>query len=169
MQPEEHAAAWDARDRLLNELKQEKQLPVRALYIRRDDGGTLAIGLLPERGGVVMTQWNGASYTTARLNRPALVLEPFEQKAEGFGGVFGFGEKGSSGWILRLLDGGAEMAEAKLLPYITSFADLLAKDDRFLYGKRKPRSIPHWQLRPEERRVCEAAVGLWERLVKESV
>ena len=167
MLPEAIAAAWDARDRLLEELKRENRLPVRTLYIRRDDGGTLAIGILPEHGGVVMVDWNGASYTTSPLKQPVLIPEEFEQKSEGFGGVFGFGEKGSSGWTLRLMDDGAEIASVVLLPYITSFVDLMAKDDRFLYGKRKPRAIPHWQLRPEERRVCEATVGLWERLVKE--
>ena len=41
MLPETIAAAWDARDRLLEELKQENRLPVRTLYVRRDDGGTL--------------------------------------------------------------------------------------------------------------------------------
>ena len=169
MLPEGIAAAWDARDRLLTELKQENLLPVRMLYIRRDDGGTLAIGLLPERGGVVMIQWIGETYTITRIQQPTLVLDPFEQKSEGFGGMFGFGEKGSSGWVLRLLDGEVEAANAVLLPYITSFSDLFAKDDRFLYGKRKPRAIPLWQLRPEERRVCEVTVGLWEKLVRESV
>ena len=168
MQPEAIAAAWDARDRLVIELKQENRLPVRTFYIRRDDGGTLAIGILPDRGGVVMVDWSGTAYTTVLLNHPALILEEFEQKSEGFGGVFGFGEKGSHGWTLRLLDDGAEVTSVVLLPYITSFVDLMARDDRFLYGKRKPRAIPHWQLRPEERRVCEATVGLWERLVKES-
>jgi len=168
MLPEGIAAAWDARDRLLSELKEENLLPVRVLYIRRDDGGTLAIGLLPNRGGVVVIQWIGETYTTTLVKQPTLVLDPFEQKAEGFGGVFGFGEKGSSGWGLRLLDGGVDVAEIILLPYITSFADLFAKDDRFLYGKRKPRAIPLWQLRPEERRVCEATVGLWEKLVREN-
>ena len=168
MPPEVHTVAWDARDTLLSELKQNNLLPVRMLYVRRDDGGTLGIGLLPNRGGVVMIQWIGEAYTTTLVKQPTLVLEPFEQKSEGFGGVFGFGEKGSHGWVLRLLDGGAEAANVILLPYITSFADLFAKDDRFLYGKRKPRAIPLWQLRPEERRVCEATVGLWEKLVREN-
>lgn len=168
MLPETIAAAWDARDRLLEELKQENRLPVRTLYVRRDDGGTLAIGILPERGGVVMIDWSGTGYTTALLIHPALILEEFEQKSEGFGGVFGFGEKGSQGWTLRLMDDGAEITNIVLLPYITSFVDLMAKDDRFLYGKRKPRAIPHWQLRPEERRACEVTVKLWERLVRES-
>ena len=168
MLPEAISAAWDARDRLLEELKQENHLPVRTLYVRRDDGGTLAIGILPERGGVVMIDWSATEYRTALLNHPALILEDFEQKSEGFGGVFGFGEKGSHGWTLRLMDNDAEVASVVLLPYITSFVDLMARDDRFLYGKRKPRAIPHWQLRPEERRACEATVGLWERLVRES-
>ena len=169
MPPEVNTAAWGARDRLLSQLKQENLLPVRMLYIRRDDGGTLAIGLLPERGGVVMIQWSGETYAITRIKQPTLVLDPFEQKSEGFGGMFGFGEKGSNGWVLRLQEGGVDVAEALLLPYITSFADLFAKDDRFLYGKCKPRAIPLWQLRPEERRICEATVGLWEKLVRESV
>ena len=116
MLPETIAAAWDARDRLLEELKQENRLPVRTLYVRRDDGGTLAIGILPERGGVVMIDWSGTGYTTALLIHPALILEEFEQKSEGFGGVFGFGEKGSQGWTLRLMDDGAEITNIVLLP-----------------------------------------------------
>ena len=91
---------------------------------------------------MVMIDWSGTEYRTALLNHPALVLEEFEQKSEGFGGVFGFGEKGSQGWTLRLTDDGAEVTNVVLLPYITSFVDLMAKDDRFLYGKRKPRAIP---------------------------
>ena len=79
------------------------------------------------------------------------------------------GEKGASGWQIKLINNGEIHAEVTLLPAITAFADVLAKNDRFLYGKRKPQSIPLWQLRPEERRICEATVGLWEKLVRESV
>ena len=46
MHSEDFSAAWDARDRLVEELTREHCLPKRTLYISRNDGGTLAIGLL---------------------------------------------------------------------------------------------------------------------------
>ena len=167
MHPDINAAAWDARDRLLQELKTENCVPIRMLYIRRDDGSALAIGLLPGQGGVVAIDWRGAEYTKVILRQPTLILEPFDQKSEGFGGVFGFGEKGASGWQIKLIHNGEIHAEVTLLPAITAFADVLAKNDRFLYGKRKPQAIPLWQLRPELRRDCEAILTLWKRMVLE--
>ena len=165
MPPEVNTAAWDARDRLLSQLKQENLLPVRMLYIRRDDGGTLAIGLLPERGGVVMVQWSGETYAITRIQQPTLVLDPFEQKSEGFGGMFGFGEKGARGWMVRLLDGGTVQTEIAVLPNITAVADLLLKEDTFLNGKRRSKTAPHGQLRPEDKETCERILEFWEELV----
>ncbi len=167
MTKQELAAAWDKRDRLIEELAQNGRLPVRTLYIRRDDGGALAIGLLSERRGIQLIEWHGSSYQTSFLRQPLMQLEEYEQKAEGFGGVFGIGEKGACGWTLRLLENGVAVTEAHLLPGITSFADLMIREDRFLHGKKRPRQIPLWQLRPEIAGICEAVMTLWVRLVQE--
>ena len=70
-----------------------KRATGRTLYIRRNDGGTLAIGLLPERGGLVTIDWRYADYKIEHLRQPVLRLDPLEQKAEGFGGMFGFGDE----------------------------------------------------------------------------
>ena len=168
MTSEEIATAWDARDHLLEELTQTNCLPSRTLYIRRNDGGTLAIGLLPRKNGLITIEWKDAGYRLLTLRQPVLRLDPFEQKATGFGGMFGFGEKGAHGWSIRLLDGGTVQAEAEVLPNITAITDLLIADDPFFTGKRKPRVAPLGQLRPEDGEVCAQVLSLWERLVLEN-
>ena len=168
MTSEEICAAWDARDRLLNELQQTSSLPSRTLYIRRNDGGTLAIGLLPNRGGLLALDWKDAAYRVLTLRQPVLRLDPYEQKSEGFGGMFGFGEKGARGWTLRLLDGGTVQVEAAVLPDITAVADLFAKEDAFFRGKRRPKTAPFGLLRPEGKETCEQILNVWELLVLEN-
>lgn len=165
--PSDHTSAWDARDRLVQELRDADCLPLRALYIRRDDGGTLALCLLPERRGFALVEWRNDTYELVFLQEPAMETEPYEKKAVGFGGYFGFGEKGSRGWLLRLIDQNKTVAEVTLLPYITAFADLPAKKDKFLYGRRMPRQIPHWQPVPEDQYICAAAISDWQRLLRE--
>ncbi len=169
MQKNQHIAEWDARDQLLEELKQGDNMPLRTLYIRRDDGSALALGALPDRRGLAMFDWRGASYDLKFLREPALHMEIFEQKAVGFGGMFGFGEKGANGWTLQVTERGKTVAEIMFLPYITAFADLPIKNDKFYKSKRKPNQIPLWQLRPEERDVCEKTLTLWKRLMLEGV
>ena len=164
MTSEETCAAWDARDRLLSELAQTNRLPSRTLYIRRDDGGTLGIGLLPEHSGVLIIDWKDATYSMVTLRQPVLRLDPFEQKSAGFGGMFGFGEKGARGWMVRLMDGGTVQTEIAVLPNITAVADLLLKEDAFLNGKRRPKTAPHGQLRPEDKETCERMLSFWEEL-----
>lgn len=168
MTPDEITAAWDARDRLLEELKRTQRLPTRTLYIRRNDGGTFVAGLLPERGGVLTIDWNNADYRVEVLCQPVLRLDPFVQKEEGFGGIFGFGEKGARGWTIRLLDAGIVRAEAEVLPDITAISDLLVSEDTFFNGKRRPKTAPHGQLRPEDKETCERILSVWERLVLEN-
>lgn len=167
MHATDFSAEWDARDALIEQLKRENCLPKRVLYVRKNDGSTLALGLLPNHAGLTLIDWQGERYTLSVLREPKLVAEPFEQKSDGFGGVFGFGEKGGNGWQLDVYEKDVLLAEATLLPTITAFADLLTPDDRFLYGRRKPRQIPLWQLKPEERSLCEAVVSLWTRLARE--
>ena len=169
MHATDFSAEWDARDELVERMKRENCLPKRMLYVRKNDGTALAIGLLPNRADVVLVDLRADSYTMKRLAEPRLTAEPFEQKSDGFGGVFGFGEKGGNGWQLCVSDNGTPLAEVTLLPTITAFSDLLTPDDRFLYGKRKPRQIPLWQLKPEENAFCETVVSLWVRLVREGV
>ena len=166
MHASDFSAAWDARDQLLEQLKIENCLPTRVLYVRNNDGGALAAGLLPGHAGIVLIEWHGSTFTTKLLREPELIAEPIEQKSDGFGGMFGFGEKGGNGWRLCFYDRGEIAAETAILPTITAFADLLASDDRFLYGRRKPREIPLWQLKPEERAFCETVVSLWVRLLR---
>ena len=169
MHTEDFSAAWDARDQLVNQLRREECLPKRMLYLRTNDGGALCVGLLPGRGGLMLIDWRGREFLTRRLCEPELAAEPATQKADGFGGMFGFGEKGANGWMLRFFDHGVLVAEVPLYPAVTAFADLLAADDRFLYGKGKPRRVPLWQLKPEDRETCEAVVSLWVRLVREEI
>ena len=168
MHTEDFSAAWDARDTLVEQLKQEQSLPARVLYVRDNDGGTLGAGLLPGHAGMLLIDCLGANCTVRHLQEPELAAEPLVQKADGFGGVFGFGEKGANGWMLRFFERGELVAETALFPTITAFADLLASDDKFLYGRRKPRHIPLWQLKPEGREFCENVVSLWVRLVREA-
>lgn len=163
---QDFSAAWDARDQLLEQLRREECLPKRVLYIRENDGTALCAGLLPGHAGVVLILWKGESYTLLRLREPDLTAEPFLQKSDGFGGVFGFGEKGANGWLLRFSERGETVAEVTLLPTITAFADLLTPDDRFLNGRRKPRQIPLWQLKPESKEFCENVVSLWVKLLR---
>lgn len=165
---EDFSAAWDARDELVEKLKSEESLPKRVLYVRGNDGRTLGAGLLPGHAGLVLIFCQGDHCTVRHLQEPELTAEPEVQKADGFGGVFGFGEKGANGWMLRFLNRGEPVAEIALFPTITAFADLLAADDKFLYGRRKPRYIPLWQLKPEGREFCENVVSLWVRLVREA-
>ena len=165
MHGSDFSAAWDARDQLIDQLRREACLPTRVLYVREDDGTALCAGLLPGHSGLVLIFWQGDRYTLRQLREPELTAEPFVQKADGFGGVFGFGEKGANGWMLRFLERGEVAAEVTLLPTITAFADLLASDDRFLYGRRKPRQIPLWQPKPESKEFCEAVVSLWAKLL----
>lgn len=160
------SAAWDARDQLLDQLRREECLPSRMLYIREDDGTALCAGLLPGHAGLVLIFWNGESYTLRQLKEPELIAESYTQAADGFGGVFGFGEKGANGWLLRFSERGETVAEVTLLPTITAFADLLTPDDRFLFGRRKPRQIPLWQPKPENKEFCENVVSLWEKLLR---
>jgi hypothetical protein len=167
MHETDFSAEWDARDELVARLKEENCLPKRVLYVRRNDGSALALGLLPNRAGLTLVDWQGDHYALKVLKKPLLVAEPFEQKTDGFGGVFGFGEKGGNGWQLSIYENDMLLFEVQLLPTITAFADLLTSDDRFLYGKRKPRQIPLWQLKPEENSFCETVVSLWVRLVRE--
>lgn len=163
------SASWDARDQLLNQLRRDECLPKRMLYLRTNAGGALCAGLLPGHGGLMLIDWRGSEFITRWLGEPELTAESITQQADGFGGMFGLGEKGANGWMLRFFEGGALAAEVPLYPAITAFADLLAADDRFLYGKRKPRQIPLWQLKPESREYCEAVVSLWVRLVREGL
>ncbi len=165
---DDFSAAWDARDELIDKLRQEERLPLRTLYVRGNDGCTLGAGLLPGFAGLVLIDWRGSVFTTRVLRKPELTTEPIEQKADGFGGMFGFGEKDAYGWRLRFFEEGEPIAEVELYPTITAFADLLASDDRFLYGRRKPRQIPLWQLKPEGRAFCETVISLWVRLVREA-
>ncbi len=167
MHNEDSSAAWDARDQLMNQLRRDECLPKRVLYLRTNDGGALGAGLLPGHGGLILINWRGREFLTRLLREPELAAEPVTQQSDGFGGMFGIGEKGANGWLLRFLDRGETVAEVPLFPAITALADLLAADDRFLYGKRKPRQIPLWQLKPEDRETCEAVVSLWVRLVRE--
>lgn len=166
MNSNETAAAWDARDRLVHHLKREEWMPTRTLYLRLNDGGALAVALLPGHQGILLITLHADTYDVKHLLEPELIVEPYQLKAEGFGGVFGIGEKGANGWTLQLLERGVPVAETQLLPAITSFADLLMADDRYLNGKRKPRQIPLWQLKPEDRGVCENVLTLWIKLVR---
>lgn len=166
MHKTDFSAEWDARDQLVEQLKKESCLPERVLYVQKDDGGVLGAGILANHGGLVLIDWRGDAYQLKLLREPGLTAEAFEQKSEGFGGVFGFGEKGANGWQLCFSDRGEPVSEVTLLPAITSFADLLSCDDRFLFGTRKPRRLPLWQLKPEESSFCEAVVSLWIRLVQ---
>ena len=166
MHADDFSAAWDARDRLIDQLQREQCVPTRVLYVRENDGGALGAGLLPGHAGLLLIFWQGSDFHIKLLREPELIVEDFVQMSDGFGGVFGFGEKGAKGWQMRFLERGETVAEVMMLPAITAFADLLASDDRFLYGRRKPRQIPLWQLKPEGAEFCGNVVSLWGRLLQ---
>ena len=132
-----------------------------------DDGGTLAFGLLEKGNGAILIEWRNSGYQILLVERPKLSTEPYARKEEGFGGMFGFGEKGALGWMLRLINGETVFAEAPILPNITAIADALRKEDPFFAGKQKLREAPLDRLRPEDRETCRQILSLWERLTKE--
>jgi hypothetical protein len=70
MSPDEIKIAWDNRDNLAEELERNGSMPVRTLYIRLDQGGTLALGLLKNGKGAVLIDWTNACYQISELIRP---------------------------------------------------------------------------------------------------
>ena len=164
---EEIRIAWENRDRLAADLAQDDHMPLRTLYVRMDDGGTLAFGLLEKGNGAILIEWRNSGYQISLVERPNLSTEPYARKEEGFGGMFGFGETGALGWMLRLINGETVFAEAPILPNITAIADALRKGDPFFAGKQKLREAPLDRLRPEDRETCRQILSLWERLTKE--
>ena len=167
MSSEEIKTAWENRDRLAAELERENRMPLRTLYVRLDDGGTLAFALLKDGCSALLIDWKNSGYQVTVLTDPKLSIEPYARKEEGFGGMFGFGEKGALGWMLRLINGETVFAEAPILPNITAIADALRKGDPFFAGKQKLREAPLDRLRPEDRETCRQILSLWERLTKE--
>ena len=159
----DYSALWDRRDRLVVELTDGNLLPERTLYILRADGGVSAVGSCADASKGFALDWGLESYRLRSLGRARLVAEPFEQEALGFGGLFGAGEKGARGWMLRVFEGSDLVLEAPLLPGITSAADLPFADDRFLSGRRRRADVPHWQLTPQDRETCAQIVKLWEK------
>lgn len=158
-------ALWDRRDRLADDLRRENLLPKRTLYLLRADGGVAAVGVCAERQKAFALDWGVDSYRLTALENPCLRVEAFTQLPQGFGGLFGAGEKGAQGWMLRVFDGGRLALEAPLLPGITAAADLLCSEDRFLNGRRRRADVPHWQLFPQERDTCAQIVEIWTNLL----
>ncbi len=165
MTADERGAMWDCRDRFVAELRGGNLLPERTLYMQRQDGGAFAIGSLPKGTRALAIDWHTDACSFTIVNKPRLLISSCEQEADGFGGMFGFGEKGGSGWLLHLLDGDTLLWEAPLLPGITAIADLLYSEDRFLNGRRKKRDVPLWQLRPENAQTCEQILSVWEKIL----
>ena len=167
MTVDEQGAMWDCRERLIADLRTGGVLPERTLYIRRQDGGAYALGRLKGGTCALSIDWRMDSANFAMVNEPRMIIDSYVQKADGFGGVFGIGEKGGIGWMLHLMDGETSVWEVSLLPGTTAIADLLYSEDRFLNGKRKKRGVPLWQLRPENTETCRQILSVWMRLFGE--
>ena len=157
------SALWDRRDRLVGELTAAGLLPERTLYLLREDGGVSAVGSCAGAAAAFALDWTPEGCSFRALACPLLTAEPFEQEAAGFGGLFGAGEKGARGWMLRVFEGSDLALEAPLLPGITAAADLPFSDDRFLNGRRRRADVPHWQLAPQDRETCAQIVKLWKK------
>ena len=160
-------ALWDRRDRLAAELAENSLLPERTLYLLRADGGVSAVGSCAGAGKGFVLDWGPKDCRLRAFGRARFTAEPFEQEALGFGGLFGAGEKGARGWMLRVSEGGDPALEAPLLPGITAVADLPFSDDRFLNGRRRRADVPHWQLAPQDRETCAQIVKFWETRLTE--
>ena len=156
---------WKTRDQLVEELKNSGLLPERSLYIRREDGGVFALAVRTDAPRVLSFDWNGTSCRYRALENPHIALSEYDVQPGGFGGMFGLGEKGAHGWMLRVLDGASLVWETPVLPGMTAIADLLFREDRFLNGRRKKGTVPHWQLMPEDEQRCEEIIAVWERLL----
>lgn len=160
-----YEAIWDQRDRLADELKSKGLLPERTLYLLRADGGVSAVGFRAGNPAGFALEWGVSGYQLTALANPLLTAETFEKQAQGFGGLFGAGEKGARGWLLRVFDGERLALEASLLPGITAAADLLYREDRFLNGRRRRADVPHWQLAPLDGPNCEQLTEIWKKLL----
>ena len=160
-------ALWDRRDRLVGEQKSKGLLPERTLDVLRVDGGIAAVGVCAGKQNAFVLDWGVDSYRLTALENPCMMAEAFSQEPQGFGGLFGAGEKGAQGWMLRVFEGDRLAQEAPLLPGITAAADLLFGEDRFLNGRRRRADVPHWQLSPLERETCGQLLRLWQRLLPE--
>ena len=159
---------WTARDRLVEELKNKGLLPERSLYIRREDGGVFALGVRKQAPRVLSFDWDGAECRYRALESACIVLTEYDVTPGGFGGMFGLGEKGAHGWMLHVLEAEALVWQTPVLPGITAIADLLYREDRFLNGRRKKGTIPHWQLCPEDAARCGEIFTVWQRLMEEA-
>lgn len=156
---------WNTRDQLVEELENKGFLPERSLYIRREDGGVFALAVRTNSPRVLSFNWSGSACQHRALEKPRIVLFEYDVQPGGFGGMFGLGEKGAHGWMLRVLDGETLVWETPVLPGITAIADLLYREDRFLNGRRKRGTVPHWQLMPEDEKRCEEIFAVWGRLL----
>jgi hypothetical protein len=156
---------WNTRDQLVEELKTSDLLPERSLYIRREDGGVFALAVKKDVPRVLSFDWDGASCRHHALEQPRIAPSEYVVQPGGFGGMFGLGEKGAQGWMLRVLDGTALVWETPVLPGMTAIGDLFFREDRFLNGRRKKGTVPHWQLCPEDEQRCEEILAVWERLL----
>ena len=156
---------WNTRDRLVEELTSRGLMPDRTLYIRREDGGVFALAVRKDSPRVLSFDWDGACCRYGALEQPSLSLAAYDVQPGGFGGMFGVGEKGAHGWMLRVLDGQTLVWQAPVLPGMTAIADLLYKEDRFLNGRRKRATVPHWQLTPEDGERCGEIFAVWQKIL----
>ena len=160
---------WDVRDKLVEELRIRDLLPERSLYIRREDGGVFALGLRKQPPRILTFNWEGTECRYRTLEEASISLAEHDVAPGGFGGMFGLGEKGVHGWMFSVLEAGTLVWQTPVLPGMTAIADLFFREDRFLNGRRKKATVPHWQLRPEEEERCEEIFSVWQRVLEETV
>ena len=154
---------WDVRDKLVEELRIRDLLPERSLYIRREDGGVFALSIRKQTPRVLSFDWEGTECRYRTLERVSISLAEYDVAPGGFGGMFGRGEKGAHGWMFSVLEAGTLVWQTPVLPGMTAIADLFFREDRFLNGRRKKGTVPHWQLMPEDEKRCEEIIVVWER------
>ncbi|MEN6420112.1 MAG: hypothetical protein ABFC73_14450 [Clostridiaceae bacterium] len=159
---------WDVRDQLVEELKVRGLLPERSLYIRREDGGVFALSIRKQTPRVLSFDWEGTECRYRTLERVSISLTEYDVAPGGFGGMFGLGEKGAHGWMFSVLEAGTLVWQTPVLPGMTAIADLFFREDRFLNGRRKKGTVPHWQLCPEDAERCEEIFSVWDKLLQEA-
>lgn len=159
---------WDVRDKLAEELRVRDLMPERSLYIRREDGGVFALGIRKQAPYILSFDWDGTECRLRALESASITLTEYDVAPNGFGGMFGLGEKGAHGWMLSVLEVGKLVWQTPVLPGMTAIADLFFREDRFLNGRRKKGTVPHWQLMPEDEKRCVEIFTVWDKLLREA-
>ena len=135
--------------------------PEEMLFAQREDGGFTAVSRFDGRLWIITSPAFGADddFTLTPLNALEYRAEEVFQKAEGMGGIFGFGKKAEIGveFVIALPDGG----EARM-PFVsgrTGWLRASLKKNPLLQTKRRRGDANVvWDFRPMDRGELDAAL-----------